>query len=600
MTCIYTGLILAFATAATLSAGTYTAATCSRADVNAVINGPTHTAVDGDTIIIPAGSCTWTSGIAVTGVGITITGQGTPNTGASTVGAGTPTTTIIDNSSASLITVTGLTYGQTMKVELLSLQPLISSTDSPLFFAGTCTSSGCPKLRVDNINFVTGWNGKLPWSGLTICDGFYAVFDHNSASESIIGNPALVQVHFSAWLGVGDYGDNSFASADTYGTEAAVYIENNLLDGVSGTENDVGPFGHAGGSRYVCRFNTVTNLPGAGLCSAHGTSWLGRERGQRQLEVYGNTVSITGTGDAGEGINSGTGMVFGNSWTGFINKVVSLDVPRDWHSASPWNYCDGSQLWDTNDTNGGGGNTAYVYGSGTITTGGSATTLSDTSKSWTTNQWQNNGNPYSIHDVTTGAGSDILSNSGTQYTVNNGNGYLTWTVGDSYQILRANVCMDQVGRTGGTLYSGSSPTPSSAASQTLDPVYEWNNTVSGGAAPVTSASVRLVADRDYYFESHNQAAQTSSTSPFNGSTGTGHGTLANRPTACTTGVAYWATDQGSWNSGSGGQGQLYRCTSTNTWTLFYTPYAYPHPLTVTLTGGTSMGGNGKHGGNNKH
>jgi len=44
-------------------------------------------------------------------------------------------------------------------------------------------------------------------------------------------------------------------------------------------------------------------------------------------------------------------------------------------------------------------------------------------------------------------------------------------------------------------------------------------------------------------------------------------------------VGYWATDQGSWNqSGSGGQGVLYKCTATNTWTLYYTPYTYPHPL----------------------
>ena len=50
---------------------------------------------------------------------------------------------------------------------------------------------------------------------------------------------------------------------------------------------------------------------------------------------------------------------------------------------------------------------------------------------------------------------------------------------------------------------------------------------------------------------------------------------------------YWATDQGSWNTSTsnpegvqlnGADGVLYRCTSTNTWTLYYTPYTYPHPL----------------------
>src|SRR5690349_21365027 len=87
---LFVFFFLAYADTCALAQGTYTAASCNRSDVNAVINGPTHTAVNGDTIIIPAGTCTWTSGITVNGVGIDITGQGTPNTGPSTVGAGTP------------------------------------------------------------------------------------------------------------------------------------------------------------------------------------------------------------------------------------------------------------------------------------------------------------------------------------------------------------------------------------------------------------------------------------------------------------------------------------------------------------------------------
>ena len=68
--------------------GTYTAASCNYSAVNAVINGPTHTAVNGDIINVPSGSCTWSSGIIVpSGIGITVIGSGTPNSGASTTGA---------------------------------------------------------------------------------------------------------------------------------------------------------------------------------------------------------------------------------------------------------------------------------------------------------------------------------------------------------------------------------------------------------------------------------------------------------------------------------------------------------------------------------
>ena len=41
-----------------------------------------------------------------------------------------------------------------------------------------------------------------------------------------------------------------------------------------------------------------------------------------------------------------------------------------------------------------------------------------------------------------------------------------------------------------------------------------------------------------------------------------------RPATCTANTYYGATDSG----------KLWKCTTTNTWSLQYTPYTYPHPL----------------------
>jgi hypothetical protein len=132
--------------------------------------------------------------------------------------------------------------------------------------------------------------------------------------------------------------------------------------------------------------------------------------------------------------------------------------------------------------------------------------------------------------------------------------------------------------------------PGRTGTGVLKPQYYWNNSWNDGTAITISVNCpnqgpsdycpqHIQANRDYY--QGGVAAQSSPTSPFDGTSGTGFGTLANRPTTCTPtpepldaghgGVGYFATDVPP-------QGVLYSCTATNTWTVAYTPYQYPHPL----------------------
>ena len=119
-------------------------------------------------------------------------------------------------------------------------------------------------------------------------------------------------------------------------------------------------------------------------------------------------------------------------------------------------------------------------------------------------------------------------------------------------------------------YDDSIDPTSNAQPQRVSNTYYFLNTINGTNQRVSELSdcCAAITENAQYW---NYAAA------FTGATGVGSGTLANRPTTCTTGVGYWATDQGSWNK-LGASGLFYKCASTNTWTLVYTPLTYPHPL----------------------
>lgn len=579
---------------------TYTAASANYSDVNAVINGPTHTAINGDIIQIPCSgtqSVTWTSQLVVTAsIKLTALG-GTPNTGTGTVGAGTNCLTIVDNDTAGILLVFQPTYASSNNlttIENVNIDPNSTSTAlySPISVAGTCTTvNNCPQLRIDNVVFGKGiqWNeGNNSSNADTMirADNVFGVLDHNTVPS---GTTTLVfaNISHSAYGGVGSYGDNSWAQADSFGGGNNVYLENNhIWTTASVTDQEFNAIGGAiGGGRVVARYNTVEAVGGFfELLTGHGMDTDGRPRSIRQMEAYSNTVNCTSGGCQGlVGFRGGTGIVYNNTLNsnfavtgGYYNNIAPITVYRTVYNGPTWGPCGGLNSldpWDTND--------GTTTPSGTTTSGSSGLMMNDSTANFS--NLLPAGAPFSVYDVTKNFVAEIASFTSTSITIqgNIPEQANSFGVGDTYQIIRSTVCADQAGRGQGNYVSGTTPSPVLALSEALDPIYEWNDTAGnlnhGNIGTVGNGvdTARVTANRDWYTDASNGTPhiQTSSTSPFNGTGGSGigvgFGTLANRPSTCTVQVGYWATDTST----------LYLCKTSNTWTASYSPYTYPHPLT---------------------
>ena len=312
-------------------------------------------------------------------------------------------------------------------------------------------------MRMDHCHFASLYEGRMLW----LTGWVYGVADHNVIEAFGSTTPFLIA--HPSWGGPGQInGNGSWADYPWYGTEKFFFIEDNTI---SRPKVVFAAIDCIEGGRWVARHNYFHNY----MPSGHGTE-AAAPRGQRANEFYDNTVNIAGEGGGGQ--RSGTSLWHDNIFIGVepINDTVcSLPNFRE-TSTRPhpvWGIADGTSPWDVNDTEGNGtcveGHPPFLFASGSATSESSITgeqaTFSDSTENWTPNQWVG----YSVRNTNPASasyelGSYIISNDAhsISYAYNSApnGGHLIFNAGDTYEIHRVLVMMDQNGRGKGDLVKG--------------------------------------------------------------------------------------------------------------------------------------------------
>lgn len=430
---------------------------CQASAVQSAINS----AASGDTVSVPAGSCTWSDVTIPDNKKLTLKGAG-----------------------KSATTITGM--------------PSIGSSGSRItgftFLNGTTNINGYG-FRFDHNRVQSSqWTDciKVRDYAATIAQMPYGLIDNNEFVN------CRVNMEGTPYMYGDDNGTNQhrlWALPLDFGGPRTVYIEDNTFElTYSGNFNAIDA--NYGGS-FVARYNVLYD----GLFIETHSSQEGGNRSGKSFEVYGNIIdlrkNLSVSGGMAYRMRGGTGLVFMNEHVGsWSNPGIHLDNVRSYASGSGCGLCNGRSACDGNQS---------------------------------TSGWP---------------------------------------------------CRDQIGRGPDNPRWSSSPSISAYAQPSV-PSYFWinrNGTADFPPVVIDWSSNHIQADRDFY----------TSASPFTGASGVGCGKLTARPSTCTKGAAYWATEQScssltgmvGVNPSTPISGTLYTCTSPNTWTVYYTPYTYPHPQTT--------------------
>jgi len=442
---INSAILLIFLLAPALHADIHISATCSQPDVQAAVDA----ASDGDTVTVPPGVSTWTTRVYINQKAVTVQGAG---------GVQTKIHDATDNfSNNHPFDINGV-EGKPWRISGFSFTSAGLNTwddyNIMINVRGTCKN-----WRVDHCTF-TDVTSALETAGGS---NTYGVIDHcyfvvpTSSSVDYPMVPTMMHI----------FSDNATAWTRplALGTSQALYIEDcvfNYGDNINVRQLDNANAMHASnGGRYVFRHNYVKNtkFEQFGACTNGG-------RGGVSGEVYDNIFVYDLNYPCIGGFEGGTGVCFNNTATiggSFWIPLILYDYRpcSGYGCLSPLNSpCDGSSPLDGNLA-------ADPPAFGAHTGSNNAAALTCSTKTWTTNQWAN----YFVWNITDGSKGRVVSNTATAITVTLSSGTENdWDTGDVFKITNGWPCYDQAGL---------------GPNQTLEPVYEWNNTINGANAGFT-------------------------------------------------------------------------------------------------------------------
>jgi hypothetical protein len=450
----------------------------------------------GDTVIIPSGSAIWTNTLTITN-------------SVNVVGSGIGQTVLYDNVSRSesvpslfnfspISTTTTNTFGY---LSIIGTNTTQAVGGAVVFAGGIWRTTDCLFTNIYNygVCYQQGAQGCID----------HCVFDWTTVSSLVEirgGNASTF------------YGDNNWAYPVFYGTSSnQVTMENDVFSYPS-YPNPV--IDEEFGGECTIRYCELTNVS----FQIHGLDSSGRPRSGRSFEIYSNifvNAADPGNGNA-IGLRGGTGVMFSNTIVGYPS-LCEFTVWRVTTPYGPWGSANGLNGWDTNGS---------VDLTGTTTSATGSSSMQDTTKSWTPNQWvgglAGNANvSFVIQDTSQGGTNEwtygiIYSNTANtiwtsqSHDLNSSSTvYINWTNGDGYAIYPVYHCPDQTGlgypsdliadeSNNGIPSNTVTHALSSWPHESSEPFYQWGNINSdtnmaiGNNAGTALSFPIVILNRDYY------------------------------------------------------------------------------------------------------